>query len=62
MTEFKRTVSAELEIEVPMVPDFLKIIGTDATFPISEFSEETLRKIGESWTERLIERAEEQKS
>ena len=47
------------EVEVPRVPNFLR---TEATqLPLSAFTDDALREIGQDWTDNLIERAQKQR-
>jgi hypothetical protein len=51
---------AEVRVATPKVPNFLRLPDFDnATISISKLSDETLREIGEKWTDNLIARAEE---
>lgn len=48
----------EVEIEVPAVPSFLRVKlpgqKRGSSVPLSEFSEEQLRALGEAYTEQLL--------
>lgn len=46
----------KVEIEVPMVPNFLRY-GERKTLPVSAFTEAELREIGKLWTEALVKNA-----
>lgn len=50
-----------LRVEVPTVPNFLKVEGTETSFDISAFSEEELKSIGEEWIQALIEKSKKRK-
>ena len=59
MPKVEITLERNSRVSVPMTPNFIKI---DETFrPLSEFTSSQLRAIGEAWTARLLERAEEQR-
>lgn len=50
-----------LDLEVPMVPGFLRIRlpnGESATIPIDELEDEKLRQIGALWVEKLVSTAQ----
>lgn len=51
----------EIEIDVPQVPNFLRVHGTDRSTPVGSLTDSQLKQIGEEWTQRLIERAQEQR-
>ena len=56
-----RVLRVTADVECPRVPNFLRM--TDGqTLPVSAVDEDGLRRIGEAWTERLIERAAEQRA
>ena len=55
-----RVITVKAVIEIPRVPNFIlyetKELGKVS---IADLDEETLRKIGEQWTEKLVNRSEE---
>lgn len=54
-------VTAELEVEVPMVPNYLRrpgAAGVEVPIDIAELSEKELRRIAAVWAERLVAHAE----
>ena len=53
----KQVVSAEVYVDVPMTPNFLKISGKKFTISISELPVETLEMVGKAWTQELINKA-----
>ena len=58
-------LTAELEIETPLVPSFLRIVGRDdcvSIVSIAAFSEEELKKVGAAWTAALCEKANERRA
>lgn len=48
--------SLEVEIEIPVTPNFIRY-GQRKNLPIHEFTEEELREIGAQWTENLVKAA-----
>lgn len=58
-----REVNTKTAVEVPTVPNFLRVKGAvanDQTIPLSAVNEADLRALGEEWTNALIRRAKEQ--
>lgn len=54
-----KTLTVTAQVELPTVPNFLRM--TDGqSLPVSAVTEDHLRKIGEAWTEALIENARAQ--
>ena len=47
-------LQANLELEVPKVPNFLRIRGRGTTLPIESLEEEALRSVGDAWTRELL--------
>lgn len=47
------------DVEVPRVPNFLRIPKTDGTVSVAHLDDESLRKVGAAWTEALLKRANE---
>lgn len=60
-------VIIEAEVQVPEVPNYLRVLSPlvvdkdRSVVPISTLSDDDLRKIGKLWTQRLLERAAEQR-
>ena len=55
-----RTIFVKAEIFTPRIPNFLK--QTDGTMlPIEAIADSGLRKIGEAFTEELIEKAQKRR-
>lgn len=55
-----KKIQIRAEVEVPRVPNFLKM--TDGqTLPVSAVPDEDLDRIGVLWIEKLKERAKEQR-
>lgn len=53
-------IKVDLNIKIPTIPNFLNVEDrNDISIPISEISEEDLRKIGEEWTEKLVKKSKE---
>lgn len=53
----KRTLSVKAEVELPMLPNFLRM--TDGqSLPIEAVTDDTLRELGAAWTESLVEHAQ----
>ena len=50
------TAKKDVEIKLPSVPNFF-ITRKNVSIPIEEFSEETLRDIGEVWIKELVNKA-----
>jgi hypothetical protein len=50
-----KSITVKADVEVPLVPNFLNYNG--GTIRIADIAESDLRKIGEAWTEALIEKA-----
>ncbi len=50
----------EVEIEIPMVPNFLRY-GDRKLLPLSAFSEEELRDVAAAWTKELLSKAKSKK-
>ena len=68
----EQTLLAKVMVEVPHVPNFLRLApelqeseaqvsAEERTLPISVFDDEQLKHLGERWTEALIEQAKAQK-
>ncbi len=51
--------SIKAKIQIPKPPDFILDESGTHKYPISAFSNEALRRIGECWVEDLITRAKE---
>lgn len=59
MSERKRIrLSKQVEVTIPMLPNFIKM-GTEL-MPLYAFEDSELRAIGEAWTEGLIEQSKKQ--
>ena len=43
----------EIQVKLPMVPNFLLTEG-GGKFPVSDFTKKELRKIGKQWVEKLV--------
>lgn len=57
------TLTVPMELEVPRIPNFLRFKGvTSKTISIADLDDEQLARVGELWTDALIERAEEIRS
>lgn len=50
-------ITAELDVKMPTVPNFLTVDGIADGIPIQNFTSAQLQSIGEEWTRQLIERA-----
>jgi len=53
-------ITQTVAVRLPMIPNHIMIMGGDSRH-ISQLDDETLRKIGEAWTEKLIETAREKR-
>lgn len=53
------TLTVTAEVELPRPPNFMRYQG--GTIPVGDLSDEDLRRIGEAWTEALLQRAREQR-
>ena len=50
----------EIQIEIPSVPNFIKVAGelvSEVVVDISDFTDEELKEMGNEWTENLLENA-----
>lgn len=59
-TEKKQTSHLKIGmfIEVPMVPNFVRLKGAkEMTFPIHRMTDNEIKELGSQWTEKLLERA-----
>lgn len=57
-------ITAEYDVEVPETVNFLRVPTKgrgNKTIDVADVSDETLREIGERWTEALIENARERR-
>lgn len=52
-------IKVETEVQVPKVPNFL--IHEHGKIRVGDVQDTSLRRIGEAWTEALLERAREQR-
>lgn len=48
-------------VQLPMVPNFIRLDGFDSSMSVGSFTDEALRKIGAAWTEALIAHAAERR-
>lgn len=48
-------LAIEVTVEIPIVPNFLKVNGISTS--VIQLTKEQLKKVGEMWTEKLIENA-----
>lgn len=55
-------VLSSRSVDIPKVPNFLRLHGFDAPIPISEFSKEELEAVGRAWTIDLWRRSLEMKN
>ncbi len=53
----KITVTKQVDIEVPQVPNFLRVDGVSHT--IADFSEGDLIAVAEAWKQKLLARAKD---
>ena len=62
--ESEMKVNAELHIETPIVPNFLRIAGRgdNNMISIADLSDEELKKVGAAWTAALCEKANERRA
>lgn len=51
----------KVDFQVPQVPNFIKL-ANGSSLAVQHFTDDGLREIGRLWTERLIERAAQQRS
>ncbi len=49
-------------VHLPMVPNFLRVEGSDATIPIADVTDDELRRIGALWTEELVRIAQSRRN
>lgn len=52
-----KTLTVQAAVKIPKVPNFLLYDG--GKLPLDAVSEDELRKVGEAWTERLLDRRRE---
>jgi len=57
----KLTVKTEIEVLLPMLPNFVKTTHKDVSLSIAELTNEQLKELGRKWTEALIIKADEKK-
>jgi hypothetical protein len=43
-----------VEVEIPLVPNYIRVKGEKAVFSVRDFTEAELKKIGAEWTKALI--------
>ena len=53
----KITVKTELEIVLPLLPNFVRTANKDILMPLSQLTDEQIRELGDCWTKKLIEKA-----
>jgi len=53
-----KIVTVSTQVEIPRIPNFLRTAA--GMLPLTAFSDEGLREIGEQWIENLLERRKEQ--
>ena len=56
----KPNIIAKFTVEIPRVPNFLRVKETDSMIPLYHVDEEILAAIGREWTNNLKARAKEQ--
>ena len=60
---FSVRVPVETEIELPLIPrGFTDILLRDVVYGIETFGDDILQKIGERWTQALIETAQRRRA
>jgi hypothetical protein len=47
----------EIEIEIPLIPNYIRHKGGNGVVPIGVFSDKELEGIGREWTIKLVEKA-----
>ncbi len=52
------TVTRLTEVEIPNVPNFLRVVGVKDTQPVESFSDKELQAIGSRWVQRLVKHAQ----
>lgn len=57
----KATVTAVIEIEIPLVPNYLRTTSGVGTYRVGDFTDAELTAVGREWTRKLIENAERQR-
>lgn len=55
-------ITHPVKLELPTVPNCIRIQDGDGTLPLQELSDETLRQLGRRWTEELIGKARARRS
>lgn len=56
-----KKIDVKIEVEIPKTPNFIKAKGVILPLPIEDFDDESLRKIGEEWTNNMIEKAKKKR-
>ena len=57
----KITVKTELEIVLPILPNFVRTSNKDVCISIGELTEQQIKELGEAWTEALIKKARDKR-
>ena len=50
----KIMVKTEMEIVLPMLPNYIRTSNLEITLPIEDLTEEQIREIGKQWTAALV--------
>lgn len=50
-------MKTEVELECPLVPNFVRVKGTQHSIPIKNLSVSAIRQLGKEWTRRLLEKS-----
>lgn len=56
------TITVKAEVELPRVPNFLRMSGADGTMDVADITDAGLQQIGEGWTAELIANARKRRS
>lgn len=52
----KIVVKTEMEILLPLLPNFVRTSHKDVAIPLADLTEEQVRDIGKQWTDALVEK------
>jgi len=57
----KIMVKTQMEIVLPMRPNFIRTPHKDVSVPVADLTDDQLREIGKEWTEALIQKARQRR-
>jgi len=59
MLRVTKVVTQEVQVDCPLLPNYILATSRNHKFHISDLSDDELQSIGEMWTEALIAKAQE---